>query len=221
MPELTVLVADAQRMSVFRDGLRLDGRVLRFMTNNLATALESIRTNSPGLVAVDAAFAGTPEGRAFLDRVVKLALPSSSVQLVRQLHGVWSTAPLAAAPAAVKAPDAKAVGLNTRRAPRFLVLETLQAVVESSKASLVDLSVLGAQVVSEPVLRPNQKIKLALPDAGGTMRVTAHVAWSVCETHTKDPHYRAGLEFTDAGKQALDDYCRRHCAENRLPIRLR
>ena len=51
MTQLTVLVADPQRMSALRDGLRLDGRVLRFMSTNLATALESIRTNNPGVVA--------------------------------------------------------------------------------------------------------------------------------------------------------------------------
>lgn len=217
MAELTVLVADPERMQLLREGLRLDGRVLRFMTNNLPTALESIRTNAPDLVAVDAAFAATPEGRVFLDRVLKLAIPSSGIHVVRQTDGGWSTAPFAAAPAPERSPDPKSTGVNTRRAPRFLVRSTLQAVVESSKASLVDLSVLGAQVVSEPALRPNQTIKIALPDAGGTMRVTAHVAWSLYEkpAHARDPHYRAGLEFTDAARQALDDYCRRHCADQR------
>ncbi len=84
MTQLTVLVADPQRMPALRDGLRLDGRVLRFMSTNLATALESIRTNNPGVVAVDAAFAETAPGRAFLDRVSTLAVPSSSVRLVRR-----------------------------------------------------------------------------------------------------------------------------------------
>jgi len=211
MTQLTVLVADPQRMPALRDGLRLDGRVLRFMSTNLATALESIRTNTPGVVAVDEAFAETAPGRAFLDRVATLPIPASSVRLVRQVNGAWSTTPLAGAPP--PAADAYAARLDTRRAPRFLVMSTVQAVVESSMASLIDLSVLGAQVLSEPVLRPNQKIKVALPDESGTMRVTAHIAWSMYErpTHAIDPYYRAGLEFTDAAQQALEDYCRRHC----------
>jgi len=221
MTQLTVLVADPQRMSALRDGLRLDGRVLRFMSTNLATALESIRTNNPGVVAVDAAFAETAPGRAFLDRVATLAVPSSGVRLVRQVNGAWSTMPLAGA--APPAADADAARLDTRRAPRFPVVNTLQAVVESSTASLIDLSVLGAQVVSEPVLRPNQKIKVALPDEGGTMRVTAHIAWSIYERPSRatDPYYRAGLEFADAAQQALEDYCRRHCAGDPRPIRFR
>jgi len=220
MTQLTVLVADPQRMPALRDALRLDGRVLRFMSTNLATALESIRTNNPGVVAVDAAFAETAPGRAFLDHVAALPVPSSSVRLVRQVNGAWSTMPLAgeAPPAAA---DARAARQDTRRAPRFPVAETLQAVVESSAANLIDLSVLGAQVISEPVLRPNQKIKVALPDEVGTMRVTAHIAWSMYErpTHATDPYYRAGLEFADGAQQTLEDYCRRHCAGNPRPIR--
>src|SRR5260221_13408677 len=116
MTQLTVLVPDPQRMPALRDGLRLDGRVLRFMSTNLATALESIRTNNPGVVAVDEAFAETASGRAFLDRVATLAVPSSSVRLVRQVDGAWSTMPLAgAAPPAAAARAAR--GDTPRRAP--------------------------------------------------------------------------------------------------------
>jgi hypothetical protein len=67
-----------------------------------------------------------------------------------------------AAPAPVV--DLKSTGLNTRRAPRFVVLDPVQASVNTSDASLIDLSVLGAQVLSAPILKPNQTIKIALPD---------------------------------------------------------
>jgi hypothetical protein len=117
--------------------------------------------------------------------------------------------------------DVKSTGLNTRRAPRFLVLDPLKAVVENANADLVDLSVLGAQVVSASALRPNQKIKLALVDGEGTLRITAHVAWSHFEKpkHAADAYYRAGMEFTDAAKEVLEDFCRRHCWEDPLPYR--
>jgi PilZ domain-containing protein len=223
MTQLTVLVADPGRMPALRDGLRLDGRVLRFMSTNLATAFESIRANNPGIVAVDAAFAETAAGRAFLDRLAALAVPASSVRLVQQIEGRWATTPLGdAAPQASSATVCVPRG-NTRRTPRFLVKDTVQAVVESSTASLIDLSALGAQVVSEPVLRPNQKIKVVLPDDDATLRVTAHIAWSMYErpAHGTEPYYRAGLEFTDAAQQTLEEYCRRHCGDNPRPNRSR
>jgi PilZ domain-containing protein len=220
--DISVLVADPQHVSVFRDRLHLSGRVLRFASTNLATAFESIKTNQPRLVAVDGAFAERAEGRAFIDRVSRLAIDGTETRLVAEIKGAWATTPLPAQPAPPPAVDAKNSGINTRRAPRFLVLDPLQAVVESHKASLVDLSVLGAQVVSEPVLRPNQKLKVALPDTNNqTLRLTAHVAWSLYERpkHAAEPYYRAGMEFTDASREALEDFCRRHCSEDPLPYR--
>jgi len=221
--DVTVLIADPTRMAAFRQGVRLPGRVLRFVSSNLVLAFDSIKTNQPGLVAIDGKFAETPEGRALIDRIHQLSIAGSQTRLVARLNGEWATIPLpfrAAATGAAAAPkiDAKAVGLNTRRAPRFPMLDPLQAVVENRKASLVNLSVLGAQVVSTPVLRPNQTIKVALPDTPESLLVTAHVCWALFEQpeDAPEPYYRAGMEFTEAAQQALEDYCRRHCAEDPL-----
>src|SRR5439155_4559217 len=113
------------------------------------------------------------------------------------------------APPAVVAAQTK--GTNTRRANRFQLLESLNAVVENGQANLVNISILGAQVVSQPTLRPTQKVKIVLPDADDMVRLTAHVAWSTFEQMRPgtQPHYRAGMEFTDAAQEILEDYCRR------------
>ena len=222
--DITVLIADPQRLAAIRDELRMPGRVLRFSSSNLPSVLESIRANQPGVVAVDALFAETAAGRAFVDRVDKLAIPSSEVRLVVRQNGSWATTPLGSggAPAAA-APktDVKATGLNTRRVPRYLVLDPLKAVLDSTNAGLIDISVMGAQVLSSPALRPNQKVKVALPDGGGSLRVGATIAWSLFEKpkYATEPHYRAGIEFTDAAQQALEDYRRRHCADQPIPYR--
>ena len=73
-------------------------------------------------------------------------------------------------------------------------------------------------LVSTPVLRPNQTIKVALPDTPESLLVTAHVCWALFEQpeDAPEPYYRAGMEFTEAAQQALEDYCRRHCAEDPL-----
>ena len=77
---------------------------------------------------------------------------------------------------------------------------------------------LGAQLVSQPVLRPGQTVKIALPDANEMLRLTAHVAWSSFQqTRQGTGVYRAGIAFTDAAQETLDDYCRRYGAENPLP----
>lgn len=214
---VTVLVADVQRLLVLRDGLPLPGRVLRFSSSNLASALESIRTHRPELIALDALFASTPEGHAFAGRVESLAIPRAAIHLVALAGGAWTLTPMrpeGAAPAA-----AAQAGLNTRRVPRFPIFDPREAVVQGHATNLVNISVLGVQVVSEPVLRPNQRVKIALPDTGDTLRLAAHVAWSVYEKPkpAREPHYRAGMEFDGTMARLLEDYCRRHCEEAPLP----
>jgi PilZ domain len=239
---MTIIVADPMRIPAIRDGMLLPGRLMYFAAGNLASAIETIRAHQPKLVVVDALFAQTPPGLAFVDRVEKLAIPQSDLRLVVQHEGRWVTAPrhsgtvhvgasppaaaVVPGPAVVVVPDPalaamQAAALNTRRAPRFLVLDAVNAVVESGSASLVDISVLGAQIVSGPILRPRQKIKIALPDTGEMLQVMAQVAWSTFEKPklVMDARYRAGIEFTNAAQHALEDYRLRHCADQPIPIR--
>ncbi len=102
-----------------------------------------------------------------------------------------------------------------------MLRDLVNAVVENGSARLVDISVLGAQVMSQPLLRPNQTIKIVLPDSGETLQVTARVAWSAFEKPqtASDAYYRAGIAFTDAAQQVLENYRRRYCADDPLPSR--
>jgi hypothetical protein len=238
--EISVVVAEASRLQAIRDGISVPGRAMHFTAGNLTGAMESIRMYMPKLVAVDAMWAQTPPGVAFIERVDQLSIAGGDIRLIVRLEGRWITTPrrpghgvvtvsgaaAASAPSVAVAPvpavvAARVAALSTRRAPRFLVRDPLRAVVENGAASLVDISVLGAQVVSQPVLRPNQKIKIALPDTDDMLHVMAHVAWSTFERPllVVDAHYRAGIEFTGAAQQALEDYRRRHCADEPIPYR--
>ena len=153
--------------------------------------------------------ADPPRIAALRDEFHPLAIPGSSIQQVARDAGTWTVTPFAVQPALASAP----VALNTRRTPRFAVLDRLQAVVDGNMTNLVDVSVLGAQVVSTPRLMPNQRITITLPDGSHELKLAAHIAWSMFEKPkaTIDPYYRAGMEFSEATLQALDEYCRRHC----------
>ena len=76
-------------MTAVGGSINLPGRVLRFVSSNLAAALEAIRTSKAGLLAVDAQFVATSEGQAFVDRVQKLAIPGLEIRLVVRTGGVW------------------------------------------------------------------------------------------------------------------------------------
>ena len=240
--EVCVVVADPTRMPAIRLGMLLPGRAQYFTTANLAAAVECARNQGAKLVAVDALWAQSALGLSFIERIEKLAIADGEVRLIARLEGRWVTVPrdpvstavnpsapipaVKPAPPTVIAPSRTVVAaqmavVSTRRAPRFVVRDPVNAVVESGSATLVDMSVLGAQVVSAPVLRPNQKIKVTLPDTGDMLHVMAHVKWSTFEQpRASAAHYRAGLEFTDAAQQALEDYRLRHCAAEPIPYRV-
>jgi hypothetical protein len=237
--DITVVVADATQTLAIRAGFPLSGRVSWFTATNLFAARENIQMHHPKRIVVEAVFAQTPPGQEFLARIQSLAIRGSAIELVVRAEGRWSTTPYSGQLATVESQAAAAVsgerpvavapwlasvaaqmkGANTRRASRFKILESVNAVVENGQATLVNISILGAQVVSQPPINPTHKVKIVLPDADEVVHLTAHVAWSTFEQSQPGmaPHYRAGMEFTDAAQEILEDYCRRHCSQDPLP----
>jgi hypothetical protein len=116
-------------------------------------------------------------------------------------------APAAAPPAAQAQPlDQR----GTRRAPRYRVAGQVDVLVDGNPASLIDISTVGAQVLSTAVLKPNQRLRMSLNDQAGDVRFRASVAWASFEISSKGPRYRAGIQFLDANAQQVDAYIARH-----------
>jgi hypothetical protein len=115
-------------------------------------------------------------------------------------------------PALAAVPPAPSLDFRaTRRAPRFRMQGPVGVLIDGGPATLVDVSTLGAQVVSSVALKPNQRVRLALNDEQGSVRFNAAVAWASFEIPPRSgPRYRAGLEFVDADAPAVDAFCRRH-----------
>ena len=230
--DLAIVIADAVRQRSIRLESPFSGRVLYFTDSSLISALESIRAHKPKVVAVEAQLAHSGEGRAFIERL-KSAATRCEIHLISYVGGRWTTSPVggpaidvvapAVSPAAAHVAAPPVAAVNTRRVPRFAILDSRAAVVDGKQTNLVDMSVLGAQVVSLPVLKPNQRLKISLPDEGDEeLQLTGCVAWATFERRdlTAHPHYRAGMEFTDAAAQALEKYCRRHCSGKPLAPRV-
>ena len=84
-------------------------------------------------------------------------------------------------------------------------------VVDGNAATLVDLSTVGAQVVSSAVLKPNQRVRMAFSDDHGSIRFNAAVAWASFEIPSQSgPRYRAGIAFVDVDGAVMDAFCIRH-----------
>jgi len=220
MADVSIVVADAKHLPSIRASVKLPGSMMHYTSGNVGSAMESIRAYRPKIVAVEENFADTFPGRAFIDRVEALDVAGCNICLITQDGGRWTTA---ARSASAVAPTPPAIPTktpvvtppaSTRRAPRFAVKNRIDAIVDGGPAGLIDLSVLGAQIVSEPVLRPNQKIKLDLPDTSDLVSVVGMVAWSSFElAHStqQQPHYRVGVEFSGAARDTLERYRLRYC----------
>jgi len=223
--DVTVIIADADKIPSVRAERPIAGSVLYFSDANLATALETIRSQSPKVVAVESQFAESGAGKAFVDRLRAL-MQDSDIQLLKKGDGGWTTASANGGAAAAKAAAARPAegelaGLNTRRAPRYLVVEPADAAVDGTTINIVDVSVLGAQVISELVMRPRQRVKITIQEGDAGIRVAGRVAWSVYEKLRDHPlpRYRVGMEFDDGTKQELEEFLKKHCGNEPLPYK--
>jgi CheY-like chemotaxis protein len=215
----TVLIASPEHLSALKD--REDfGEALVFSDTEALRALDVITRQRPDVVALERMFAATSRGTALINRIkADPSLSSCEIRIVAHDTGytrvsprrsgdttVGTTTPPAAAVAVAEAPRPAVAPLDqrgTRRAPRFRMVDGVDVQVDGNPAALVDLSVVGAQVVSTTILKPNQRIRLTLPNGPPPLRVSAAVAWASFEIPKGGARYRAGIEFLDADPSAL------------------
>jgi hypothetical protein len=176
------------------------GDVLAFTDADANAAYEAILKRRPRVVILDQMVVSTSRGAALVDCVrsdsslssveIRMLSPESAAALTSQ-HGQMPAGALVALahPMQIR---------TTRRAVRVKMPTGVEAIVDGHPVQLIDLSIHGAQVLSCEILRPNQKIRIALEPQSGT-RFQAAVAWATFELpRANEPHYRAGMEFFDA-----------------------
>ena len=210
---VTVLIGAAELLPALRARLAGNGDVVAFTDLESLAAFEAIVTRRPSLVALDHLFASTTRGAALTERIGRdPSLAGVEVRVIAHDREVARVAaggarPAGPSPAAPAALDQR----GTRRAPRVAIASGLEALVDGNPVSLVDLSTIGAQVLSPGVLRPNQRVRLVLPDADGGLRMSATIAWAAFEMPPRlAPRYRAGLQFNDAAPDGVKAFCTRH-----------
>ena len=228
----TVLIAAANVLDVLKRAAETDNQqeILAFTDTDALRALDVITKRKPAVIALERMFASTPRGAALINRIkadpslveseIRLVSPNSDPTRISAKGPAPAPAPAhgggaatATAPTEV-APRAQPLDhYGTRRAPRFKVAGAVDVLVDGNTASLVDVSTVGAQVLTPTVLKPNQRIRMALPEDNGAIRFNAAVAWAKFEIPPQSgPRYRAGIEFIDANANALDAYCAKHKA---------
>jgi len=212
---LTVLIAAPEHLQALMDSDDFSG-AQAFSDQEALRALEVITRRRPQIIALERTFAATTRGAALINRIkADPKLAACEIRVVAQESGYARTTPTADAPAgegaavavAAPAPAAALDQRGTRRAPRVRIVEGVEVAIDGNVATLIDLSVIGAQVVSQTILKPNQRVRMSIGDTSKPVRFGAAVAWASFELAKTGPRYRAGIEFFDADADALQQFC--------------
>jgi len=185
------------------------GEVLAFGDADARKALETIAQRKPVVFALERLFAATPRGAALINRVkADPALDDVEIRVLAHDSDYSRVSPRKAPPPAQPLDQR-----GTRRAPRFRIGPKTLASVDTVKATLIDLSTIGTQLVTTLPLKPGQNVRMTLDDKKGSVRFNAVVMWASFEIPPSGAaRYRSGLEFTDAESAAVEAFIARHKA---------
>lgn len=117
------------------------------------------------------------------------------------------------APAPEPEPERRVDWHGTRRSPRFRARPGLEIQLDGNPVTVVDVSVIGAQVLSANMVRPDQRVRVTVPRNAdqGPLRFRGMIAWARFELPRRagdpGPHYRVGIEFLDADADILERFC--------------
>ena len=206
--ECTVVIAPADLMGALTERLRAtSGELVTCPDSDIARAIETVVERKPTRVALERLFAATSRGAALLTRLkADPALVDIEIRIVSHDSDYSRVSPRKAPPQAQPLDQR-----GTRRAPRFKMGLKALASVDTVKATLMDLSTIGAQLVTTLALKPGQQVKMTLDDKDGNVRFTAAVMWASFEIPPSGvPRYRGGLEFSEADVAAVDAFIARH-----------
>ncbi len=209
-----VLIAVPELWPRVRSRLDWAGELFTFPETECLAAIEAIGTRRPRLVVIHQHFATTCRGATLIDRI--RTDPSLSACEIRVIMDQPAEGHQVHRRADGGGPEIVPLGYyGTRRAARVKVPGGVDVRIDGIRASLVDLSAGGAQVLTEKPLRPDQRISMTMADNEGRMRVVATVAWSTVELgQGTEPRYRAGVAFTDAEPRGIERFCARHAAHD-------
>jgi hypothetical protein len=188
-----------------------DTQLVVFDEGQVCEAVEHMVRERPRIVALPEKFALSPRGTALAHRIAVDAQLAGTHVLMIDNMGAAVPIPAGATPTWLPLDMA-----GTRRVPRIPMRPGLDVQIDGSTASLIDLSTMGAQVVSATVLKPRQRVRVVLSVDPYLIRAAGTVAWALFEIPKggQPPHYRAGLEFSSADPEPLLQFCLEQAAES-------
>jgi len=223
-----VVIAASHLTSALREQLSSEGELTTFADTEAIQALQAILEKQPRLIVLERLFAATPRGAALINRIktdpllaqAEVRVMSHTGDYVRQVSrpavavaAAESGRGAAAEPAPAAVTDSSAGGRSvdwhgTRRVARRRVRQGVEIQLDGNTATVVDVSTIGAQVLSPTILRPNQKVRVSVTDDEVVLRFRGTIIWAKYELAGSGgrPMYRAGVEFVDSDGAALERF---------------
>ena len=182
-----VLIAEPDQLDALRQRPDFEG-ALSFNHSETPSALEAILIHKPRVVVIERVFAAKSRGAALINRIKAdpslesceiriVAHDSSFTRVVRQSPASGASGGTAATASAVAAPPLALDQKGTRRAQRFRIITGIEVLIDGNPALLVDLSVVGAQVVSNTLLKPNQRVRLSFSSGRDSRSIALVQKW--------------------------------------------
>ena len=201
MSSRIVLIGPLDSLPALQERLDPKADVQTFTDAEALEALDHIIRNKPALVAMQDEFADSSRGQALINRIKDDAVlatvevrvmgknPAQNRVAVKR-GSPGGSAVVAVAEKLKSALDQK----GTRRAARVPIKDGVEVAVDGNTAGLIDLSVVGAQVVSSTVLKPNQRVRVTMEN--GKVKCAGAVVWAAFEMPKGLPtRYRAGIDW--------------------------
>jgi len=196
-----VLIGPADALPGLQERLDPSADVQSFTESEALEALDHIIRTKPALVAMHDEFSDSSRGQALINRIkddaslkdveVRVMAKDAAqnrVAVKRGGHGGGGAVAVEDAPK--PALDQK----GTRRAQRTRIKDGVEVAVDGNAAALIDLSTVGAQVVSPTVLKPNQRVRVTIEN--GKVKCAGAIAWAAFEMPKGMPtRYRAGIDW--------------------------
>ena len=194
-----MLIGPVDALPGLQGRLPTGGDVQTFTESEAIEALDHIIRTKPLVIALDNVFSSTTRGTALINRIKDdPGLGGCEVRILARDSGESHVAVKAGAAGAAATDEPKAAldVKGTRRAPRIPVKAGVEVNVDGNMAALIDLSTVGAQVVSATVLKPNQRVRVIMGDTKSPIRCNGSIAWAAFEMPKGQPtRYRAGIDW--------------------------
>ena len=217
MSSRIVLIGPADALPGLQERLDPGADVQTFTDSEALEALDHIIRTKPGVVAMQDEFSATSRGTALINRIkddptltaceVRVLARDNEMSRVAVKRGQTGGAAVA-----VDEPAPALDQRGTRRAARIRIREGVEVAVDGNSAALVDLSMVGAQVVSPTVLKPNQRVRVIMGEGKTAVRCSGAVAWAAFEMPKGMPtRYRAGIDWGMTSEaSAIESFAEKH-----------